>query len=103
MTLEFLGIIIPFLLIPRQLENQHIIVKVDNVACFFGWIKRHSPGDEMASIFIPSLASDRCKIRKFHPHTTPAQNVKLGSPGSGQAVQRKLNYYRMRKIKLKTK
>jgi hypothetical protein len=54
-TLEFLGIILPFLLIPKKLVNQHIVVKMDNAACFFGWINKHAPCDEMASILIRSL------------------------------------------------
>ena len=35
--------------------NQVIEVKVDNVACFFGWINRHVTGDVTASILIRSL------------------------------------------------
>ena len=54
-TLEFLGILLPFLLIPDQLKNQVIEVKVDNVACFFVWINRHVTGDVTASILIRSL------------------------------------------------
>jgi hypothetical protein len=33
-TLELIGVLLPFLLIPEQLINQHVVVKVDNVACF---------------------------------------------------------------------
>jgi hypothetical protein len=54
-TLEFLGIMLPFLLIPESLCNQHIIVRVDNSACYFGWINKHSANDEMASILIRAL------------------------------------------------
>ena len=54
-TLEFLGILIPFLLIPRELMNQHVIVKVDNVGCFFGWLNRHTTEDVTASILIRAL------------------------------------------------
>ena len=54
-TLEFLGVIIPFVVIPEQLMNQHIVVKVDNVACFYGWLNRHTTGDNMASILIRAL------------------------------------------------
>ena len=42
-------------MIPEQLANQHIIVKVDNIACYFGWINRHVSGDVMASILIRTL------------------------------------------------
>ena len=54
-TLEMLGVILPFIVIPEQLVNQHVIVKVDNVACFFGWLNRHTSGDVMASILIRAL------------------------------------------------
>ena len=54
-TLEFLGILLPFLLIPEQLLNQVIEVKVDNMACYFGWLNRHVKGDVTASILIRSL------------------------------------------------
>jgi hypothetical protein len=54
-TLEFLGIIIPFILIPDQLAGQHIIVKVDNTGCYYGWLNKNSPNDETASILIRAL------------------------------------------------
>ena len=54
-TLEFLGIILPFLLIPRLLANQVVEVRVDNVGCFYGWLNRHASGDVMASILIRAL------------------------------------------------
>ena len=54
-TLEFLGILIPFLIMPEKLKNQYIEVKVDNVGCFFGWINRHVKGDVMATILIRAL------------------------------------------------
>ena len=54
-TLEMLGILILFVVIPEQLVNQHVIVKVDNIACYFGWLNRHVTGDVMASILIRAL------------------------------------------------
>ena len=54
-TLEFLGILLPFLLIPEHLANIHVTVKVDNIGCFFGWVNRHVTGDVMASILIRAL------------------------------------------------
>ena len=54
-TLEFLGILMPFLLAPETLVNQHVIVKVDITGCFFGWQNKHTPGDETASILIRAL------------------------------------------------
>ena len=54
-TLEFLGILIPFLIIPESLKNQHVVVKVDNAGCFFGWLNKKTSGDVMASILIRTL------------------------------------------------
>jgi hypothetical protein len=54
-TLEMIGIVLPFLLIPKSLANQHIIVKVDNIACIFGWQSRSVAGDICASILIRAL------------------------------------------------
>jgi hypothetical protein len=33
-TLELIGTLLPFLFIPKQLTNQHVVIKVDNIACF---------------------------------------------------------------------
>jgi hypothetical protein len=53
--LEFIGILLPFLLRPDLLAGRYVIVKVDNCACFFGWINRQVSNDECASIMIRSL------------------------------------------------
>jgi hypothetical protein len=54
-TLEFIGILIPFLLSPEEFVNQYVIVRVDNSGCFFRWLNRHASGDETASIFVRAL------------------------------------------------
>jgi hypothetical protein len=54
-TLEFIGILLPFLLIPEELANRYIVVKVDNLGCYFGWINRGAAGEESASVFIRAL------------------------------------------------
>jgi hypothetical protein len=54
-TLEFLGILILFLLIPERMKNQYVVVLVDNTSCFYGWLNKQSPGDETASILIRTL------------------------------------------------
>ena len=54
-TLEFLGILVPFLVAPELMLNQNIVVKVDNIGCFFGWVNKHAHGDVMASILIKAL------------------------------------------------
>jgi hypothetical protein len=54
-TLEFLGMILPFLIIPGKWLNQHVILKVDNIACYYGWESRGLSGDVCASIIIRAL------------------------------------------------
>jgi hypothetical protein len=54
-TLEFIGVLLPFITIPELLTNKYVVVKVDNLACYFGWINRQAAGDATASIFIRAL------------------------------------------------
>jgi len=54
-SLEFLGMLLPFIMIPEMLCNKYVIVKVDNVGCYYGWINKQIPGDEIASILVRSL------------------------------------------------
>jgi hypothetical protein len=54
-TLEMVGVVLPFLLIPEKLKGQHIVMKVDNTACIFGWENRSVAGDKCASVLIRGL------------------------------------------------
>jgi hypothetical protein len=54
-TLEFIGVLLPFIMIPELLINKYVVVRVDNLACYFGWINRQAAGDATASIFIRAL------------------------------------------------
>jgi hypothetical protein len=54
-TLEQIAILVPFLLVPEKLTNQHIILETDNIACVFGHQNRLMKGDECASIFIRTV------------------------------------------------
>jgi hypothetical protein len=69
-TLEFLGILIPFLTIPHMLTEKHIIVRVDNSGCFYGWLNKSSAKDETASILIRALhlisAYLQCQVHIRH-------------------------------------
>jgi hypothetical protein len=69
-TLEFLGIMIPFLTIPHMLAGKHIIVRVDNSGCFYGWLNKSSAKDETASILIRALhlisAYLQCQVHIRH-------------------------------------
>jgi hypothetical protein len=53
--LEFIGVLIPFILKPELLRNKYVIVSVDNIACYFGWLNRNVPNDACASIMIRTL------------------------------------------------
>ncbi len=54
-TLEQIAILLPLLLIPECLFNQHIIVRTDNITCVFGHENHLMKKDETASIFIRSV------------------------------------------------
>ena len=54
-TLEAIGVLLPFLLIPHKLQNQHIICGVDNMGIVFGWSNKKLKRDTCASILIRSL------------------------------------------------
>ena len=54
-TLEAIGVLLPFLLIPDKLKNQHIICGVDNMGVVFGWANKKLKRDTCASILIRAL------------------------------------------------
>ena len=47
--------VLPFLLIPNLLKNQHLVFHVDNLNCIFGWDSRSLKGDKLASIVIRAI------------------------------------------------
>ena len=54
-TLEFAGILIPFLCCPEKLANQIVVVQVDNIGCHFAWENGYASGDNLASILVRLL------------------------------------------------
>jgi hypothetical protein len=54
-TLEIIGILLPFILIPDKLRNKHVRVFTDNVACVYGMKDGYIKKDEYASIFIRAI------------------------------------------------
>ena len=54
-TLEMIGVILPFLSIPKLLCNQHVVMGVDNIACIHGWENKSLKGEITASIVIRAL------------------------------------------------
>jgi len=55
LLLEFVGLLIPFLAVPKQLANQHVVLKVDNIGCYFAWQNKNVTKDPHASILVRAL------------------------------------------------
>ena len=55
MTLEFLGLLLPFLEIPEKIANQNVILKVDNIGCYHSFQSFHSNTDSVASVLIRTI------------------------------------------------
>ena len=51
-TLETVGIMLPFLLAPKLVAGRHVVAKVDNLACVYGFENGQMKHDESASILI---------------------------------------------------
>ena len=51
-TLEVIGIIIPFLLMPRKLMNQNVVLLLDNISVVYSWENHSLKNDICASIFM---------------------------------------------------
>jgi hypothetical protein len=51
-TLKMLGIMLPLLLAPELVVGQHIVSKVDNIACVYGYENGHMKNDKSASILL---------------------------------------------------
>jgi hypothetical protein len=54
--LEIIGLLLPLIVCPELIMNQHVILKVDNLGCYYGWEGRKVKGDREASIIIRSMA-----------------------------------------------
>ncbi len=53
-TLECIGMLLPFLTRPDLVTNRHIVLRVDNVACVYGFENGQVRGNETASVLIRS-------------------------------------------------
>jgi hypothetical protein len=80
-VLESIGLLLPFLCIPKKLQNKQIILQTDNLAVVFAWQKKYAKNDEKLTIFIQSLhlieCALQCKIFVEHVHrcSTPAAKM----------------------------
>jgi hypothetical protein len=53
--LEIIGLLAPFMLMPEKICNSHIILNVDNIGCYFGWVNKSVKNDVCASIVIRAI------------------------------------------------
>ena len=51
-----MGLLIPFLLCPKDIVGRHILFKVDNKAVVFGWENGHVRGDKSATEVLKCVA-----------------------------------------------
>jgi len=54
-TLEMIGLLLPVLLCPELLSGKHVILKVDNISCYYGWKNKAISGDKTASVLVRAL------------------------------------------------
>ena len=71
-SLEFAGLLIPFLLMPDKLACQEVVIQVDNVGCVFAWSNGYSKEDNLASILVRLLVLISARICCIvHVHHLP--------------------------------
>ena len=54
-TLEAIGLLLPLLAIPHLLVNKHIVLRVDNIGCYYGMLNKRCSGDKTASVIIRTI------------------------------------------------
>jgi hypothetical protein len=54
-TLETMGLLLPFLAIPANLVNKHILLRVDNLGTVYGLQNHSCSGDKAASVLIKAI------------------------------------------------
>jgi hypothetical protein len=69
-TLEMVGLLLPFLTVPRAIQNRNVVLGVDNIACVYAWQKRRCKGDIVASVLVRALhiLSSFLEARVFVKH-----------------------------------
>ena len=69
-TLEFAGILVPFLQCPHMMTGNHIVVGVDNISCLYAWERGYSKDDNTASVLVRTLtmlcAKLSCVVHVVH-------------------------------------
>jgi hypothetical protein len=54
-TLEAVGLLLPLLSVPEKLAGQHVVLGINNIGAFFGWMNGGCKGDHWASVLIHAL------------------------------------------------
>ncbi len=69
-TLELIGLLMPFLMIPKFLAGQHVVLKVDNIGCYYVWQNKSVKNEVSASILTRALglvsAYLQCQVHVVH-------------------------------------
>ena len=91
-TLEMVGIVLPFLLCPNFLHNQHVVFSTDNIGCYFGWLNMSVSGDITASTYSRESCTSHVVISRDNcACLTRAKKIVMGKYCCRQVVQRKVN------------
>ena len=53
--LEMCGLLIPFITAPHLVKNNHVVLKVDNLGCYFAWENKNVSNDKFASIIVRTI------------------------------------------------
>ena len=61
-TLEFSGILIPFMLCPELVNTRHVVIGVDNISCLYAWERGYSKEDNTASVLVRTLVLLSAKL-----------------------------------------
>jgi hypothetical protein len=54
--LEMVGLLLPLVVCPILIMDQNLVLKVDNLGCYYGWENRNVSNDVHASIVIRAIA-----------------------------------------------
>jgi len=54
-TLEMIGLLLPFLIVPEMVRGKHVVLKVDNTGCFFAWQNKTVARERKAAILTRAL------------------------------------------------
>jgi hypothetical protein len=84
------GLLLPFVTMPKTLIGKHILLGVDNISVVYGWQKRYSKNDPETSLLIRVLhvieAYLQCKIYVTHVRRMSTKPAALADALSREAT-----------------